>query len=174
MYLSRLEWRVLPWGSLQLCRNQRARWNHKFSLTSSRLPNDVATRPGTNGAFTPLVLFGGTNGFDPQASVAFGPDGNLYGTTFDDGAYGGGTIFRIVLTPQPQLAGVKKMPNGTKLITGTGPAASAFRLWATTNVSRPFSTWTLLTNSVFASDGTFSFTDTAANMPARFYRVSMP
>jgi len=30
------------------------------------------------------------------------------------------------------------------------------------------------TNNVFASDGTFSFTDLAANMPARFYRVSMP
>src|SRR5262245_38060573 len=129
----------------------------------------------TNGTFTSLALFRGTNGFDPQASVAFGPDGNLYGTTFDGGAYGGGTIFRIVLTPpQPRLAGVKIMPNGSRLISGIGPAASPFRLWGTTNVSRPFSTWTLLTNSAFASDGTFSFTDSAANMPARFYRVSMP
>src|SRR5262249_42727863 len=32
----------------------------------------------TNGVFTPLVLSRGTNGFNPKASVAFGPDGNLY------------------------------------------------------------------------------------------------
>jgi uncharacterized repeat protein (TIGR03803 family) len=132
-------------------------------------------RISTNGVFTPLVLFRGTNGLNPEASVAFGPDGNLYGTTFDGGTGGGGTIFRIVLTSQPQLSGIVKLANGSRMITGTGPAASAFRLWATTNLSQPFATWTLLTNSVFANDGTFSFTDNAAaNLPARFYRVSMP
>src|SRR5262249_6572676 len=129
----------------------------------------------TNGVFTSLVLFQGTNGSNPFGSLIVGPDGNLYGTTTHSGLGGGGTIFRVVLSAQPQLAGVIKLANGSSVVTGTGPAASGFRLWATTNVSRPFSTWTLLTNSVFASDGTFSFTDNAAaNMPARFYRVSVP
>jgi hypothetical protein len=77
--------------------------------------------------------------------------------------------------PSPNLPESKKMPKGSGLITGTSPATSSFRLWATTNPSQPFATWTLLTNSVFASDGAFSFTDSAAaNLPARFYRVSMP
>ena len=129
----------------------------------------------TNGHFHLACALPGHQRISSEASVAFGPDGNLYGTTFDGGTGGGGTIFRIVLSSQPELAGVKKMPDGGRLITGTDPAANAFGLWATTNVSRPFATWTLLTNSVFASDGTFSFTDNAAaNIPARFYRVGTP
>jgi uncharacterized repeat protein (TIGR03803 family) len=129
----------------------------------------------TNGTFTSLALFRGTNGFDPEASVAFGPDGNLYGTTFDGGAYGGGTVFRIVLAAAPQLTRVARMVNGSFLVTGTGPSGSPFRLWASTDPSRPVSSWTLLTTGIFAADGTFSYTDTAAaGISARFYRVSTP
>src|SRR5262245_32873267 len=78
-------------------------------------------RTSTNGTFTSLALFGGTNGLDSQASVAFGPDGNLYGTTFDGGAYGGGTIFRIVLAPTnnpPVLAAIanQTIAVGTRLV----------------------------------------------------------
>ena len=127
----------------------------------------------TNGVFTSLVLFHGTNGSVPLGSLLMGPDGNLYGTTSHGGTGGGGTLFRIVLTPH--LAGVTKLANGSRGISGTGPAASPFRLWASTNISNPFATWTLLTNSLFANDGTFSFADTAAaNLPARFYRVGTP
>jgi len=130
-------------------------------------------RMTTNGAFTSLVTFQGTDGSNPLASLVMGNDGNLYGTTSHGGSGGGGTIFRIVLTPH--LSGVAILANGSKLITGTGPAASPFQLWASTDLSTPFAAWTLLTNSVFASDGTFSLTDTtAAALPARFYRVSTP
>ena len=108
-----------------------------------------------------------------QARLTLGPDGNLYGTTTHGGLGGGGTIFRIVLTPR--LAAVARLANGSRLISGTGPAGSPFRLRASTDVSRPFADWPLLTTGIFANDGTFSFTDTAAaTLPQRFYRLTTP
>jgi hypothetical protein len=60
-------------------------------------------------------------------------------------------------------------------ITGAGLAGSPFRLLASTQLSAPRASWTVLTNSVFDPDGKLSFTDTgAAAIPARFYQVSIP
>jgi uncharacterized repeat protein (TIGR03803 family) len=130
-------------------------------------------RMTTNGVFTSLVAFQGTNGSNPNGPLLMGNDGNLYGTTAHGGTGGGGTIFRIVLTPR--LAGIAKLANGNAVITGSGPSGAPFRLWASTDPSRSVASWTLLTNGVFAGDGTFSFTDAAAAaLPAQFYRVSTP
>jgi uncharacterized repeat protein (TIGR03803 family) len=107
-----------------------------------------------------------------MASLVMGNDGNLYGTTARGGSGGGGTIFRLVLTPH--LTALARLPNGNFVLTGTGPSGSPFRLWASTDASTPISSWTLLTNGAFAADGTFSYTDASAATPARFYSVSTP
>jgi uncharacterized repeat protein (TIGR03803 family) len=57
----------------------------------------------TNGVFTSLVSFDGTNGANPAAGLALGPDGLFYGTTQNGGtndmASGGdGTVFKITTT----------------------------------------------------------------------------
>jgi uncharacterized repeat protein (TIGR03803 family) len=60
------------------------------------------------GHFATLHSFGSTglscdslDGAYPYTGVIFGPDGNLYGTTTEGGANGGGTIYRM--TPQGQV-----------------------------------------------------------------------
>jgi uncharacterized repeat protein (TIGR03803 family) len=37
----------------------------------------------------------GTDGEDPYAGLIFDAAGNLYGTTSEGGAYGGGTVFEF-------------------------------------------------------------------------------
>jgi uncharacterized repeat protein (TIGR03803 family) len=49
----------------------------------------------TNGAFTTLAYFNGTNGANPRGSLVLGPDGNYYGTTLAGGAANDGTVFSI-------------------------------------------------------------------------------
>jgi uncharacterized repeat protein (TIGR03803 family) len=127
----------------------------------------------TNGVYTPLVLFQGTNGLNPQASLTLGPDGNLYGTTVNGGPGGSGTIFRIILTPQ--FTDITKGEGGSILLTGTGPSGATFRLLASPDIALPIAAWTTLTTGTFGEDGSFSFTDTEARaVSERFYRLSTP
>ena len=126
----------------------------------------------TNGVFTTLFLFHGTNGSNPAASLTLGPDGNLYGTTAQGGPGGGGTIFRVVLTPQ--FPGIAKLPDRRLVLTATGPSGTPLRLWTSANVSTPVQSWTLLTNGEFGVDGTFSYTDGPPIAVQGFYRLSVP
>ena len=49
----------------------------------------------TNGVFTSIHAFAGTDGRQPLAGLVEGPDGNFYGTASYGGALGIGTIFQI-------------------------------------------------------------------------------
>ena len=49
----------------------------------------------TNGAFTTLLSFAGTNGANPTAAPVQGSDGRFYGTTFRGGAIGAGSVFAM-------------------------------------------------------------------------------
>ena len=65
--------------------------------------SDEATvfRLAADGTLTTLHRFAPSayhEGFSPVAGLLLSSDGNLYGTTSDGGAYGGGTIFRLSLT----------------------------------------------------------------------------
>jgi uncharacterized repeat protein (TIGR03803 family) len=98
---------------------------HSFNSTDGASPNGLTLGPGGNfygttdiggsngagtffkitpaGNFSSLYCFlsvtNGTNftGANPQAALALGSDGNLYGTTANGGVYGDGTIFQITM-----------------------------------------------------------------------------
>jgi len=55
----------------------------------------------TSGAYTVLYSFPGKgDGCGPEDKLAFGPDGDLYGTTYCGGAHGYGSIFKVSPTGQ--------------------------------------------------------------------------
>ena len=52
-------------------------------------------RVTTNGVFTPVVYFNGTNGANPYGSLTLLGDGNFYGVTAYGGISNSGTVFRL-------------------------------------------------------------------------------
>jgi uncharacterized repeat protein (TIGR03803 family) len=83
-----------------------------YGTTSSGGTNGAGTvfEISTNGVLTSLYAFtGGNDGRNPEAGLVQGSDGNFYGTTYNGGIYGVGTVFEIstngVLTPLYSFTG---------------------------------------------------------------------
>ena len=146
-----------------------------FYGTTETSASDVGTvfKISTNGVLTTLVVFNYASGVLPHAGLVLGNDGSLYGTTSVGGSGGGGTIFRLVLSPK--FTSVASQPGGSVLLTGTGPINGGYRLRASADLSLPFASWTLLTSASLNSNGNFSYAD--AGVPtnsSRFYQLSVP
>ena len=119
------------------------------------------------------------NSFEPQAAYAAATNTTSFTAT---AAQISGSISTQVLNLTGTLAGPQNLtlPTAASVITylatqGIVPQVGDSYELNIINSSGGAFAWTVLTNSAFATDGTFSVTDTgAANLPARFYRVSTP
>jgi uncharacterized repeat protein (TIGR03803 family) len=134
-------------------------------------------RMSITGALTILGVFSGTNGYYPESQLTVGPDGNLYGTTYEGGPdlNGAGVVFRVNIAPTNgnQLP-IAVTPDGIAVLHLAVAVGSTNRLWATTNPYLPLAHWQVLATNV-AANGFFDFQDTnTAGYPAKFYRLSMP
>ncbi len=62
---------------------------------TQRNPLGTVFEMDTSGNEGPLYTFGSTSGEYPFAGVVHDAQGNLYGTTWEGGAYGKGTVFKL-------------------------------------------------------------------------------
>jgi len=126
--------------------------------------NGTVFRITTNGVFTTLWTFDGTNGGVPFAGLIFGTDGNFYGTCTSGGSGNSGTVFKLVVPPS---LGLPTFSNGVTQIAVSGLARPNVQIQSATNLAGP---WTLLTNLPF-NGGSGLVTDNAPVTSARFYRA---
>jgi len=84
------------------------------------------------------------------------------------------TIVEIVAAPAITQA-ITRAGNQV-IINGTGGSAGAtYRILTTTNVALPVAQWTPIVTNQFGAGGGFSYTNVIqSNMPAQYFRVSMP
>jgi uncharacterized repeat protein (TIGR03803 family) len=120
-----------------------------------------------NGVLTTLYSFTGTNdGANPQAGLVQSSDGSFYGTTYNGGVVGAGTVFRLIIVPEFQAATVT---NRTLSLTWSTEAGGTYQLQWNSDLSS--SNWTNLRGPVTAAGPTLSATDSVTNAPRRFYRL---
>ena len=65
----------------------------------------------TNGTFTTMASFAGTNGANPYGALIEGSDGNFYGTTVNGGSAGQGSVF--MMTPNGVLTSLFSFSGGS-------------------------------------------------------------
>jgi hypothetical protein len=135
-----------------------------------------------------LVMLFRHNGSDSATNTAF-LDGLTtatpgYGTDFralsassftaTSGTAASVTMPQIVFTYVPQQT-ISRQGTNVIIVGSGGPPGSSFHLMASTNPAMPIAQWTSALSNQFDSGGGFRFTNPVpANLPARFFRISVP
>jgi uncharacterized repeat protein (TIGR03803 family) len=128
-FLSAVDARMRPSGKI---RDSQARRLAATNPKQASMPHGSASVTATQGNSTVLAAgllpaltltamhsFIGTDGEAPEASPVQGADGNLFGTTFDGGTNGDGTVFTI--TPGGALTTLYNFCSLSKCIDGEYP-----------------------------------------------------
>jgi uncharacterized repeat protein (TIGR03803 family) len=121
------------------------------------------------GTFTSLYSFsGGNDGSTPQAVLVQGRDGNFYGTTFNGGVGGAGTVFRLTVDLGPPRLVITLSAANVILMWPTNPAG--FVLQSTTNLGSA-AVWTAKSPAPVVVNGLNTVTN-SMSATQQFFRLS--
>jgi uncharacterized repeat protein (TIGR03803 family) len=124
----------------------------------------------TNGALNMLISLSPATGSQPfNATLVESANHIIYGTTTADGAFGAGTVFRVV-PPPPLFTSITQL-NGTVTLVWTAIPNATYRVEYQTSLTS--GSWTALAPDVTAVADTASRTDIAGSDQQRFYRVEL-
>jgi uncharacterized repeat protein (TIGR03803 family) len=141
-----------------------------YGTTSSGGTNGDGTifRLSTNGLFTSLFSFGGTNGNAPKGTLLWCADGFAYGTTYAGGTNGNGTIFRINTNGLFNTVATFVVTNGYQPLSGLTLGADGALYGSTFNGPSGYSIIYRVT-----TNGVLSIANSEANFPGSVQRAGL-
>jgi uncharacterized repeat protein (TIGR03803 family) len=144
-----------------------------FIDSSGDIGAGVVFRISTNGTFSNLWLFDGTNGQYPEAPLLQATDGKLYGTTTTGGPFEAGTVFQLDLglPALPPVFRTVSRAGGTLSLSWSSVPGKTYQLQYLTNLATR--SWSNLNNTVTATNATATTSDAIGPAPRRFYRIQM-
>jgi uncharacterized repeat protein (TIGR03803 family) len=113
--------------------------------------NGTVFKISTNGVLTSLYSFtGDKDGEWPEAGLVEGSDGSFYGTTYNAGVGGAGTVFRLTIVPEPPQLAITT--SGANIILTWSADATGFNLEFAANLAPPVAWQTNSTAPIILND----------------------
>ena len=141
--------------------------------TISRLgEGGTVLRVTTNGILNVLAIFSKTNGAVPN-DLAYGDDGNLYGTTISENGENPGScvLFRVNIASVPPVIQSSSATNGQFTLTWSALYGRTYQPQYCTDMT--VANWTNLGASVLATNSKMTTTDLTIQSSQKFYRVAL-
>jgi len=131
--------------------------------------NGTIFQISTNGVFNTIWSFtGGADGANPFGGVIQAGDGNLYGTAYNGGTNGYGTIFKLILQPVLYSASiVNSFSESNQTLVIWPPWANGYILQSVTNLAS--TNWVTVTNATPITGAVIN-----NSSPARYFRLVKP